>query len=68
MCKLKLKDSSFKVSFDQKPRNLERFLWKVTLYGFLCLCFELQSVEKYLTESKKIKQNLTRSTNFGYLL
>ena len=68
MCKLELKDSSFSVSLDQKSRNFERFLLNVTLYGFLCLCFGLQSVKKYLTESKKIKQNITRPANFGYLL
>ena len=60
MCKLDLKDAYFSVPVNPRSRKLIRFLWKGTLYEFLCLAFGLGPAPRIFTKLMKVPVTLLR--------
>ena len=54
LCELYLKDTYFFVALNKQSRKYVRFEWEVSLYEFLCLCFELGPTPKLFKKLIKL--------------
>ena len=54
LCELYLKDTYFCVALNKQSRKYVRFEWEVSLYEFLCLCFELGPAPKLFKKLIKL--------------
>ena len=50
LCKLDLKDAYFCIASNKQSRKNVLFVWEVSLYKFLCLCFGVSSAPRLFTE------------------
>ena len=68
MIKLDLRDAYYAVPLSQESQHLVKFLWKGTLYKFICLCFGIGPAPRVFSKLMKVPISVLRRLNIRLVI